>query len=342
MPEMNMAKAINLALHEAMAKDDRVIVLGEDVGVNDGVFRVTEGLQSKYGSKRVIDTPLAESAIIGSSIGMAIYGLRPVCEIQFAGFEFYAYHQLDSHAARYRNRTRGRITVPMVMRAPYGGGIRAPEHHSESKEAIYAHTPGLKMVIPSGPRNARALLHAAIADPDPVIYYEPKAIYRLFKEEVPAEFEILPLGKAHILRSGKDISIISYGASLQAAIGAAEQLAEDNINCEIIDLLTLSPLDTDTIIDSVKKTGRAVIVHEGARACGMAAEIIAQINEHALSYLEAPIQRVTGYDIPMPYFSKEQFYIPDADKVVAACRVILNYDGESQQCHLNCNYDGES
>ncbi len=329
MPEMNMAKAINLALHEAMARDERVIVLGQDVGVNDGVFRVTEGLHTKFGSKRVIDTPLAESGIIGTSIGMAIYGLRPVCEIQFAGFDFYGYHQLDSHAARYRNRTRGRITVPMVMRAPCGGGIRAPEHHSESKEAIYAHTPGLKIVIPSGPRNARALLHAAIADPDPVIYYEPKAIYRLFKEEVPTEFEISPLGQANIVRQGKDISLITYGASLQAAIGAAEQMAENNIDCEIIDLLSLSPLDSETIINSVKKTGRAVVVHEGARTCGMAAEIIAQINERALLYLEAPIQRVTGYDIPMPYFSKEQYDLPDADKVVAACNIILNFDGDN-------------
>jgi pyruvate dehydrogenase E1 component beta subunit len=185
MPEMNMAKAINLALHEAMAKDERVVILGEDVGQDEGVFRITEGLFTKYGDKRVIDTPLAESAIVGAAIGMAIYGLRPICEIQFAGFDTYNYHQLDSHAARFRNRTRGRYTVPMVMRAPCGGGIRAPEHHSESREAIYAHTPGLKLVMPSGPRNARALLHAAIADPDPVIYYEPKALYRLFKEEVP-------------------------------------------------------------------------------------------------------------------------------------------------------------
>lgn len=210
------------------------------------------------------------------------------------------------------------------MRAPFGGGIRAPEHHSESREAIYAHTPGLKLVIPSGPRNARALLHSAIDDPDPVIYYEPKAIYRLFKEEVPESIEKMPLGKAKIIREGKDISLISYGASLQAAIEAAEIMQQDhNINCEVIDLLSLVPLDSDTIINSVKKTGRAVIVHEGPRMCGIAAEISAQINENALFYLEAPIKRVTGYDVPMPYFSKEQFYLPDALKVVIACRALL-------------------
>ncbi len=323
MPEMNMAKAINLALHEIMAKDERVVILGEDIGQDEGVFRITEGLFTKYGKKRVIDTPLAESAIVGTAIGMAIYGLRPICEIQFAGFDTYNYHQLDGHAARFRNRTRGRLTVPMVMRAPCGGGIRAPEHHSESREALYAHTPGLKLVIPSGPRNARALLHSAVADPDPVIYYEPKALYRLFKEEVPEAIETIPLGQAHIVREGKDITIISYGASLQAAIEAADLMQEDKINCEVVDLLSLTPLDTDTIINSVKKTGRVVIVHEGPRTCGIAAEVSAQISENALLYLEAPIKRVTGYDIPMPYFSKEQYYLPDAGKVIMACQSIL-------------------
>jgi len=328
MPEMNMAKAINLALHEAMANDERVIILGEDVGQDEGVFRITEGLFTKYGENRVIDTPLAESAIVGTAIGMAIYGLRPICEIQFAGFDTYNYHQLDSHAARFRNRTRGRLSVPMVMRAPCGGGIRAPEHHSESREAIYAHTPGLKLVMPSGPRNARALLHSAIADPDPVIYYEPKAIYRLFKEEVPEKIETIPIGQARVVREGKDISIISYGACMQAALEAGERLEEkDKISCEIIDLLSLAPLDTDTIIASVKKTGRAVIVHEGPRTCGIAAEVSAQINENALLYLEASVKRVTGYDIPMPYFSKEQFYLPDALKVIIACQNILKDSG---------------
>src|SRR5271170_5404053 len=246
---MNMAKAINMALAEAMERDDRVVVLGEDVGQDEGVFRITEGLYAKFGEKRVIDTPLAESGIIGTAIGMAIYGLRPVAEIQFSGFDYYNYHQLESHAARFRNRTRGRLTVPMVMRAPYGGGIRALEHHSESREAIYAHTPGLKVVIPSGPRNARALLHSAIQDPDPVIYYEPKAVYRLFKEEVPDKVEVMELGKAQVVQTGKDVTLISYGASMRPTLEAAEILEEeDNITCDVIDLLSLVPLDTETII----------------------------------------------------------------------------------------------
>ena len=325
MAEMNMAKAINLALHEAMAKDERVVVMGEDVGMDEGVFRITEGLHAKFGDQRVIDTPLAESGIIGTAIGMAIYGLRPVCEIQFSGFDYYNYHQLESHAARFRNRTRGRLTVPMVMRAPYGGGIRAIEHHSESREAIYAHTPGLKVVIPSGPRNARALLHAAIQDPDPVIYYEPKAVYRLFKENVPNEIELMPIGKAHIVKAGDDITLISYGASLRATLEAAEELEEDGIKGEIIDLLSIAPIDTETIVQSVKKTGRCVIVHEGPRTCGMAAEIIARINEKVLLYLEAPIRRVTGYDVPIPYFSKERAYLPDLERILSACRETLAF-----------------
>jgi pyruvate dehydrogenase E1 component beta subunit len=325
MAEMNMAKAINLALHESMDRDERVIVMGEDVGMDEGVFRITEGLHAKFGDQRVIDTPLAESGIIGTAIGMAIYGLRPVCEIQFSGFDYYNYHQLESHAARFRNRTRGRLTVPMVMRAPYGGGIRAIEHHSESREAIYAHTPGLKVVIPSGPRNARALLHAAIQDPDPVIYYEPKAVYRLFKESVPDEIELMPIGKAQVVQEGKDITLISYGASLRPTREAAEELAEDGVKVEIIDLLSIAPLDTETIVASVKKTGRCVIVHEGPRTCGMAAEIIARINEKVLLFLEAPIKRVTGYDVPIPYFSKERLYLPDPERILSACRETLEF-----------------
>ena len=326
MAEMNMAKAINLALHEAMNRDDRVVVLGEDVGADEGVFRITEGLHAKYGDKRVIDTPLAEAGIIGSAIGMAIYGLRPVAEMQFSGFDYYAYYHLEMHAARFRNRTRGRITVPMVMRAPYGGGIRAIEHHSESREVIYTHAPGLKVVIPSGPRNARALLHAAIQDPDPVIYYEPKACYRLFKEEVPDQIETLPIGRAQIARAGKDITLISYGASLRCTLEAAELLEEeDGVKAEVIDLLSVSPIDTQTIVESVTKTGRVVIVHEAPRTCGIAAEIIARINEKALLYLEAPIKRVTGYDTPIPYFARERAYLPDAEKVMTAARETLSF-----------------
>lgn len=326
MPEMNMAKAINLALHEAMQRDDKVIVMGEDVGPDEGVFRITEGLHTKFGDKRVIDTPLAESGIIGTAIGMAIYGLRPVAEIQFSGFDYYAYHQLEMHAGRFRNRTRGRLNVPMVMRAPSGGGIRAIEHHSESREAIYAHSPGLKVVMPSGPRVARALLHAAIQDDDAVIYYEPKALYRLFKEEVPEQIETLQIGRAQVARVGSDITLVSYGASMRAALEAAEMLdEEDGIKAEVIDLLSICPLDTDTVVESVAKTGRCVVVHEGPRTCGMAAEIIARINEKVLLNLEAPVIRVTGYDLPIPYFARERAYLPDADKVVRAARQTLNF-----------------
>jgi pyruvate dehydrogenase E1 component beta subunit len=326
MAQMNMAKAINLALFEAMERDDKVIVMGEDVGPDEGVFRITEGLYHKFGEKRVLDTPLAESGIMGTAIGMAIYGLRPVCEMQFSGFDYYAFHQLECHASRFRNRTRGRVTVPVVMRAPYGGGIRALEHHSESREAIYAHTPGLKVVIPSGPRNARALLHSAIQDPDPVIYYEPKAIYRLFKEDVPEAMETLPIGQAQVVRKGKDITLISYGASLRPTLEAAELLEEeDGVQAEVIDLLTISPMDATLIIESVKKTGRAVVVHEGPRTCGLGAEVVARINEAALLYLEAPIKRVTGFDVPIPYFSKERFFLPDPERVLAASRETLSF-----------------
>jgi pyruvate dehydrogenase E1 component beta subunit len=326
MPEMNMAKAINLALMEAMSRDERVVVMGQDVGLDEGVFRITEGLLAKFGEKRIIDTPLAESGIIGTAIGMAINGMRPVAEMQFSGFDYYAYHQVEMHAARFRNRTRGRLTVPMVMRAPMGGGIRAIEHHSESREVIYAHAPGLKVVIPSGPRNARALLHAAIQDPDPVIYYEPKACYRLFKEEVPEQIETLPIGRAQVVRAGKDITMISYGATMRATLEAAEVLEEeDGVKAEVVDLLTVSPMDTQTIIESVSKTGRCVIVHEAPRSCGIAAEVIARINEHALLYLEAPIKRVTGYDVPIPYFAREKAYLPDVDKVLLAARETLSF-----------------
>ena len=323
---LNMAKAINLALFEAMERDEKVVVMGEDVGPDEGVFRITEGLYNKFGDKRVLDTPLAESGIIGTAIGMAIYGMKPVCEIQFSGFDYYNYHQLESHAARFRNRTRGRLTVPLVMRAPYGGGIRALEHHSESREAIYAHTPGLKVVIPSGPRNARALLHSAIQDPDPVIYYEPKAVYRLFKEEVPDTMETLPIGQSQVVQVGTELTIISYGASLRAAREAAEMLEEeDGVKPEIIDILTISPMDATCIIESIKKTGRAVVVHEGPRTCGLGSEVVARVVEAALLYLEAPIRRVTGFDTPIPYFSKERFYLPDPERILAACRETLSF-----------------
>jgi pyruvate dehydrogenase E1 component beta subunit len=258
MAKMTMVQAINLALRQEMEKDDRVIVLGEDVGRDGGVFRVTDGLIDQFGEERSVDTPLAESGIVGTSIGMAVYGLRPVCEIQFSGFSYLAFHQIESHAARLRLRSQGQWEVPLVIRAPYGGGIRALEHHSESREAYYAHTPGLKMVIPSSPRNARALLISAIRDPDPVIFFEPKFVYRAFREEVPEEEETMPLGKPQKVREGKDLTVISYGAMMRATLEAAETLKEeDGVEAEIIDLLTISPLDHRPFTESVKKTGRA-------------------------------------------------------------------------------------
>jgi pyruvate dehydrogenase E1 component beta subunit len=324
MPELTMVEAINLALRQEMAKDDRVIVLGEDVGVDGGVFRVTEGLLQRFGEERVIDTPLAESAIVGFSIGMALYGLRPVCEMQFSGFSYLAMQQLESHAARFRWRTRGRYTVPLVVRMPYGGGVRALEHHSESREAYYAHTPGLKMVIPSTPRTARALLVSAIRDPDPVIFFEPKLLYRAFREDVPEAEETLPIGESRIVRSGNDLTMISYGAMVRRTVEAAEQLAqEDGVEAEVIDLLTLSPLDDARFTASARKTGRVVIVHEAPRSFGPAAEIIARLVEKAFFFLQAPIQRVTGFDTPFPYFAREQFYLPSVTRILHAARAAL-------------------
>jgi pyruvate dehydrogenase E1 component beta subunit len=321
MARMTMVQALNLALRQEMEKDDRVILLGEDVGLDGGVFRVTDGLIQRFGEHRVVDTPLAESAIAGMAIGMALYGLRPVCEIQFSGFAYHSFHQLENHAARLRRRTQGRLHVSMVLRAPYGGGVRALEHHSESREAYWAHTPGLKMVIPSGPRNARALLVAAIRDPDPVIFYESKALYRAFREEVPEEEEVLPLGSPRIVRTGRDVTLIAYGAMLVPALAAADRLRdEDGLEAEVIDLLTLSPLDDTLLAQSVQRTGRAVIVHEAPRSFGPGAEIVARLMENAFYHLEAPIQRVTGYDIVIPSFSREKSYIPDAERIVRAAR----------------------
>jgi len=326
MAQLNMVAALNRALHEEMAHDPDVVVLGEDVGVDEGVFRVTEGLLKKFGAQRVLDTPLAEAAIVGMSVGMAMYGLKPVCEIQFAGFCYLDYDQLESHAARIRNRTRGRFHCQMVLRTPYGGGIRAIEHHSESREAIYAHTPGLKMVIPSGPRNARALLLSAIRDPDPVLFFEPAAIYRAFREEVPDEEETLPLGKAQVVQAGTDVTLIAYGAMLRPTVDAAALLAaEDGVHAEVIDLLSLYPMDTAMLTASVRKTGRAVVVHEAPRTCGIGAEVVARLVEHAFLYLEAPVRRLTGFDIPFPYFAREQAYLPNALRIAHAVRETLSF-----------------
>ncbi len=325
MPKMTMVQALNLALRQEMEADDRVIVLGEDVGVDGGVFRVTDGLIGPFGKQRVVDTPLAESGIVGMAIGMAVYGLRPVCEIQFSGFAYHNFHQLENHAARLRWRTQGGFHVPLVLRAPYGAGVRALEHHSESREAYWAHTPGLKTVIPSGPRNARALLVSAIRDPDPVVFYESKALYRAFREEVPDAVETMPIGQPQIAREGDDVTLIAYGAMLRPALAAADTLAgEDGVQAEVIDLLTLSPLDDTLLVESVKKTGRAVVVHEAPRSFGPGAEIVSRLMEGAFYYLEAPIQRVAGFDIVIPLFSREKYYLPDAARIVKAVRRTLN------------------
>ena len=325
MAKMTMVQAINLALRQEMEKDDRVIVLGEDVGRDGGVFRVTDQLIDQFGEDRSLDTPLAEAGIVGMSIGMAVYGLRPVCEMQFSGFSYQAFHQIECHAARLRLRSQGLCQVPLVMRAPYGGGVRALEHHSESREAYYAHTPGLKMVIPSGPRNARALLVSAIRDPDPVIFFEPKATYRAFREEVPEEEETMPLGKSVKVREGKDLTLISYGAMMRSTLEAADILKEeDHVEAEVIDLLTISPLDHEVFAESVKHTGRAVIVHEAPRSFGPGAEIVSRIMEKSFYYLEAPIARVTGFDVHMPLFSRESAYLPGKDRIVRAAREVLN------------------
>jgi pyruvate dehydrogenase E1 component beta subunit len=323
---MNMVGALNLAMDDALRTDDTVVLLGQDIGQDEGVFRVTANLLKKFGENRVIDTPLAEGAIIGGSVGLALYGLKPVAEMQFSGFAYQGFHQLEQHVSRFRNRTRGRFGLAMVVRMPYGGGIRAVEHHSESREAIYAHTPGLKMVIPSGPRNARALLLASIRDPDPVIFFEPKAIYRAFKEEVPDEPETKAIGRAEIVREGTDITLVSYGAMIRPTLEAADDLAEsDGASAEVVDLLTVSPLDTETITNSVARTGRAVVVHEGPRTCGIGAEVVARIVENVLMHLEAPIRRVTGYDVHFPYFARERAFLPNADRISHAAREVLAF-----------------
>ncbi len=323
---LTMAKALNLALREALQEDPTTLIMGQDVGQDEGVFRITEGLLRDFGEDRVVDFPVAESAIVGLALGLCFTGFKPICEMQFSGFGYHGFHQIENHVSRFRNRTRGRITCPMVIRMPYGAGIRAIEHHSESREAIWAHLPGLKVVIPSGPRNARALLRASIADPDPVMFYEPKACYRAFKEEVPDEPETMEIGKASVVREGSDVTIISYGASMRPVLEAADELKDEhNLDAELIDLLSLVPLDTETIMASIRKTGRCVVVHEAPRNCGPAAEIIARIVEDALMYLEAPIERVTGYDLVMPFFNLERPYLPDATKVVTAARKVVSY-----------------
>jgi len=325
MAKLNMVEGLNLALQEEMERDGRVVLFGEDVGKEGGVFRVTDGLQEKFGPDRVIDTPLAELGIVAMALGMAVYGLRPIGEIQFEGFLYPCLDQISNHIGRMRNRSRGRFTCPLVIRVPYGGGIHAPEHHSDSPEAILAHIPGIKVVIPSTPYEAKGLLLSSIRDPDPVIFMEPKRIYRAIREEVPEGDYAIPLGKARLVQEGKDVTVIAYGAMLREVLNAAEQLKGDKINPEIIDLRTISPMDVEAIVTSIKKTGRGVIVHEAPKTCGLGAEIIALINEKALLSLQAPIERVTGFDIPVPLMKSEHYYLPDPKRIVMAVKKVMSF-----------------
>jgi len=311
---LTLVEAVRDGLYGEMERDESVIVMGEDVGENGGVFRATEGLIDEFGPERVVDTPLAESGIVGTAIGMAAYGLRPVPEIQFMGFIYPAFDQIVSHAARLRTRSRGRFTCPLVVRAPYGGGIRAPEHHSESKEAFFVHEPGLKVVVPSTPRDTKGLLASAIRDPDPVIFLEPKLIYRAFRETVPADPYTVPLGEAAVRREGTDVSVFTWGATTRPALEAAENLAGE-VDVEVVDLRTLSPMDEETVVESFKKTGRAAVVHEAPRTGGLAGEITATIQNEALLYQEAPIERITGFDVPYPLYALEDYYLPEPARI---------------------------
>ena len=323
MATLNVAQAINQGLDQALAADRRVVVLGEDVGRTGGVFRVTDGLLERHGEDRVIDTPVSESGIVGAAFGMAVGGLHPVAEMQFMGFSYPAYDQVVSHVSRIRNRSRHRFTAPLVLRIPYGGGIGAAEHHSESTEAIYAHVPGLKVVVPSTPRDAKGLLLAAIADPDPVVFLEPIRLYRAIKEDVPEEPYEVPIGRATVAREGTDVTVVAWGAMLREVGKAADMLEEDGVNAEVIDLRSLVPLDTEAVMESVRKTGRAVIVHEAPRTAGLAGELIALIQERALYSLQAPVARVTGWDTVFPLKRSEHHYLPSPERIVAAAKRLV-------------------
>ncbi len=349
MAKLNLVEAINLALREEMARDDRIIILGEDVGRLGGVFRVTDGLVDRFGPERVVDTPLAEAAIVGTSVGLALAGFKPVPEIQFMGFLPAALDQIICHVSRYRNRSRGRYSLPMVIRMPYGAGIHAPEHHSESTEAILAHLPGLKVVIPATPAEAKGLLLAALRDPDPVIFLEPKRIYRAIREEVPEGDFTIPLGQARIVRPGSTVTealvrggvglarrfrvsplligvtVVAWGAMVREALRAAELVAQEGIEAEVIDLRTISPMDDETIVASIQKTGRGVIVHEACRTGGLAAEIIARIQEKAFLSLAAPLERVTGFDTIVPLLKLEDLYLPDVGRISRAIRKVVRF-----------------
>ncbi|WP_269768011.1 alpha-ketoacid dehydrogenase subunit beta [Tumebacillus avium] len=325
MAKLNLIQAITDGLRVALRDDPRVLVLGEDVGVNGGVFRATEGLQAEFGSDRVVDTPLAEAGIIGASVGLAVNGMRPVPELQFAGFIYPAVEQIVCHVSRVRMRSQGRFSCPMVIRAPYGGGIRAPELHGDSPEAFFVHQPGLKVVCPSTPYDAKGLLLAALEEGDPVIFFEPMRIYRAFKEEVPEGHYTVPIGKASVVREGTQLSLFAWGTMLRVSLEAAELAKEQGWDVEVVDLRTLSPLDRDTILSSVEKTGRALVVHEAPKTAGLGAEIVALINEGALLSLEAPVGRVGGYDAPQPLFSLEDLYAPDAKRILHGIAGVMNF-----------------
>lgn len=324
MPTMNIIQAVNDALRIEMTRDERVVILGEDVGKFGGVFRATSGLQDEFGADRVIDTPLAEAGIIGTAIGMALYGLRPVPEIQFSDFIFPAFDQIVNELAKFRYRSGGQYPCPVVIRTPVGGGIRGGHYHSQSPEALFIHTPGLKIVAPSNPYDSKGLLLACLRQNDPVLFMEPKRIYRASRGDVPEGDYTVELGKAAVLREGTQCTIIAYSGMVSIAEEAAKKAEEAGISCEVIDLRTLMPFDIDTLVESVKKTGRAVIVHEAPRTCGFGAELSASICERALEHLEAPIQRVTGFDTPFPY-TLEHEYLPNADRVVGAVRKALEW-----------------
>jgi pyruvate dehydrogenase E1 component beta subunit len=316
---LTLVQAVRDGLAGELARDEDVLVLGEDVGENGGVFRATQGLVEEFGADRVIDTPLAESGIVGTAVGLAAFGMRPVAELQFMGFMYPAYDQLVSHAARLRTRSRDRFSCPLVVRMPYGGGIRAPEHHSESTEAVLVHQPGLQVVVPSTPYDAKGLLASAVREPDPVVFLEPKKIYRAFRGDVPDDPYTVPLGEAAVRREGADVSVFTWGAMTRPTLDAAEALAAEGVDAEVVDLRTLSPMDTATIRASFEKTGRAVVVHEAHRTGGLASEVIARLQEQVL-YQEAPIRRVTGFDTPFPLHALEDYYLPGAERIGDAIR----------------------
>jgi 2-oxoisovalerate dehydrogenase E1 component beta subunit len=324
MPVMNMIQAVNDALRVEMRRDPDVVVLGEDVGRFGGVFRATQGLQQEFGGDRVVDTPLAEGGIVGTAVGMALYGLKPVPEIQFADFIFPAFDQIVNEVAKYRYRSGGQFSCPMVIRTPYGGGIKGGHYHSQSPEAHFIHTAGLKVVVPSNPHDAKGLLISAIRDPDPVLFFEPKRVYRAAKGEVPAGEYAVPIGKAAVTRQGRQVTVVAWGAMWHEADRAAREAEAEGIDCEVLDLRSLQPLDLDAVVASVSKTGRAVVVHEAPRTCGFGAEIVALVQERCFLHLEAPIARVTGFDTPFPY-SLEMEYLPRAPRILKAIREVVSY-----------------